>query len=1035
MTLATRTRQRNLRHGLGAIAALVAALVGIPVLLVTLGHALIDSPNPFHGATPPWRWNIHQVSHVLTRALDNRTIIATISRTGLALAWSAFAIVIASILVELRSLRLHGIPASRIRGLAWSQAIARRVAAGLLSLSTVLPAHVASAAPLTARPAATAPLSTAATPARTPAPTSVPLRTNDRWTTYHVVRGDSIYGIAGRLAEGDRTRTREIAQLILDRNLGHTMNDGRRFTTPGVILQGWMLDVPGVPPAAPVTEPTPPVAQPSSPGSGDTYTVRPGDSYWAISEHHLEIVLGREPSPREVLAETLQLEDLNADHLGRRTPATLLVPGDELVLTPSAEPTVPLPEPVPSTAPTAAPSPAPTVQPTATVPPPTVLVPPTVAPLPAPAEPTSSGPTSTVLAPPPPTTLSTVSGADRSSADDEHPVPPANNPWTDLAIGTLLATGVAATITKLRRRRLARRRPGTRVRPIPAEAAMTETVLRSEARPDRVATLHELLSGLRRTARLDGDRPLVRAAQLDDEGVELLWSQPQPSPPHRWTTTDGGWSWRIAWPSPAAASRDQVPVLPTLVTIGTRDDGAELLLDLEAAGSVAVDGPDELVGAFLRQVALTLATSPLAENIDLISTDLDVPGETQLERLRTATAESASTWLATRSEETRVGLGKAKVSTTLGARLLGRDRDEWEPIVVFAAHADSQLAECLSASSPPGIGSASVLGGASTANERIVLHGPDRAEWISMSLTFRPHLLPASAADAVNDLLDHVAEAPEEQVTLADSPIQLAAIQRPDSETGEDPAATPSRCYDVLVRVLGEVTVEGCPEHLTDAEVELLALLATVRPDGPINIDRLATLLAHDEWRTPQLRTIQARISHLRRKLGVGTDGAPLLPDSRAATGSPSRYLISPRVVTDVDLLDHASRLAGGLPSGEAQRMLRGAMELVTGRPYTAPTGYSWAYDEHAASRAVQVVGDVAAQLVELFGEAGDPSGIRWTVDRASRSVDDPMTELPYRLAERRWAEDLPSADLRESVRAHANRLAAFVDEEDPASG
>jgi hypothetical protein len=58
-------------------------------------------------------------------------------------------------------------------------------------------------------------------------------------------------------------------------------------------------------------------------------------------------------------------------------------------------------------------------------------------------------------------------------------------------------------------------------------------------------------------------------------------------------------------------------------------------------------------------------------------------------------------------------------------------------------------------------------------------------------------------------------------------------------------------CYDVLDRVIGEVEVEGVDEHLIDAEVELFALLATVRPDRPINFDRLATLLAQTTGEPP----------------------------------------------------------------------------------------------------------------------------------------------------------------------------------------
>ena len=159
---ALRSRERNLRRGLGALGGLAVLVVGVPAALLRLSRTLLDSPNPLGGMTAPWTWSGGQIKHALTRALDNQTVISTISRVGLVLAWIALAVIVISVAFELRSLRLHGIHMPRLHGLGWSQAIARRLAAGLLALSTVLPSHVASAAPLTPRAIATVPI--AATP-------------------------------------------------------------------------------------------------------------------------------------------------------------------------------------------------------------------------------------------------------------------------------------------------------------------------------------------------------------------------------------------------------------------------------------------------------------------------------------------------------------------------------------------------------------------------------------------------------------------------------------------------------------------------------------------------------------------------------------------------------------------------------------------------------------------------------------------------------------------------------------------------------
>ena len=1027
---ALRRRERNIRRGLGALVGLALLLVGLPVLLLRLSRALLHSPNPLGGMTAPWTWSGSEMKHALTRSLDNQTVISTISRVGLVIAWIALAIIVVSVAFEFRSLRLHGIHIPRLHGLGWSQAIARHVATGLLAFFTMLPSHLAFAAPLAPRAVATVPIATAPLHRMERSATPTPERA-ETWTTYTVAGGDSIYGIASRLADGDRGRTREVAQAILDRNIGHLMNDGHRFVTAGVIRIGWILDIPASRDAQVAS--TPAAAADAAPAAEETYVVERGDSYWAIADHHLEILLGCEPTAHEVLDETHDLMDRNVARLGNRTPTSMIYSGDVLILQSPNDDASPIA--APQEAPIhpevgSAPPPAPSLLPSWTPPAsttPTPLPPSTVPPVTAmntPAVPPQSVPAASV--PSPPTTADVSPAQTLNTKDAHHHDTTTTNPWAELVIGSLFATGLAATVTKLRRRRLARRTPGHRLVGITPAAATTESALHAESNPDRIGALHRLLGALAGHARLEGSRPLVRAVQLTDAGIELLWTEAQSSPTKPWTTTDGGWSWRTPWPAERPDHTPSRPILPTLVPIGARADGAELLLDLETAGSLSIEGEPSLVTAFTHQLVLALGGSPLAENIDLITVEVAVPGAEHLDRIRNSTIDTATDWLATRTTETNASLTKTKVPTTFAARLLGRPNDEWEPIVVVAPSADPETAGRLVDAALPGTGSVAIVRDVVTAKERIVLHSEQTAEWVRLGLVFTPHLVTNEAGEDLAALLAEVVDAVEVGAVLSDSPIEADASVVDGATQGSF-----HDCYDVLVRVIGEVEVEGVSEHLTDAEVELLALLATVRPDGPINLDRLATLLAHDEWRTPKPRSIQARISHLRRKLGNGTDGKPLIPDSRASTGGQTRYLISPRVVTDIDLLDHAYRLADDLPSGEAIEMLRSALERVRGKPYTAQSGYTWAYDEHAAARADQVIGDVAAQLIDLLGETGDVAGIQWVTQRARRGLDGPVAELPHRLVERIWAERMADPSLVESTAEYERELAAAVDDAD----
>ena len=146
-----------------------------------------------------------------------------------------------------------------------------------------------------------------------------------------MVRGDSVYGIAARLSDGSPSNTRDIAQRILERNLGRTMSDGMVFSSPGFIQIGWTLDIPrgadtGVGAPAPVAN------------SSDVYTVESGDCYWEIADHHLEVVLGRDPTAAEILEHTHEVMDANVHRLGDRSPASMIYAGDVLLLpTPNSD--------------------------------------------------------------------------------------------------------------------------------------------------------------------------------------------------------------------------------------------------------------------------------------------------------------------------------------------------------------------------------------------------------------------------------------------------------------------------------------------------------------------------------------------------------------------------------------------------------------------------------------------------------------------------------------------------------------------------
>lgn len=75
------------------------------------------------------------------------------------------------------------------------------------------------------------------------------------WAEHDVVRGDSVYGIAGELCDDAPACVGEVADAIIDRNLGRTMDDGRVFHDPSLIVVGWSLDIPAPSVETAATEP------------------------------------------------------------------------------------------------------------------------------------------------------------------------------------------------------------------------------------------------------------------------------------------------------------------------------------------------------------------------------------------------------------------------------------------------------------------------------------------------------------------------------------------------------------------------------------------------------------------------------------------------------------------------------------------------------------------------------------------------------------------------------------------------------------
>lgn len=191
----------------------------------------------------------------------------------------------------------------------------------------------------------------------------------------------------------------------------------------------------------------------------------------------------------------------------------------------------------------------------------------------------------------------------------------------------------------------------------------------------------------------------------------------------------------------------------------------------------------------------------------------------------------------------------------------------------------------------------------------------------------------------------------------AEPPADAAVLNAPFSEQD----------FDVLVRLMGPVEMEGVKQPIDRRKaVELVVYLAT-HPKG-LDDERLKTALWPDE-RAPQA-SFNTTVTRARSRLRTAADGSHHLPHVIASGGI---YRVGPGVTTDVVLLERPLVAARSAPEA-AMRILRAGLELVRGLPFaSARQGYEWAYAEGLVARIETVVGDAAHHLAQLALEARDP--------------------------------------------------------------
>src|SRR5215213_562445 len=194
--------------------------------------------------------------------------------------------------------------------------------------------------------------------------------------------------------------------------------------------------------------------------------------------------------------------------------------------------------------------------------------------------------------------------------------------------------------------------------------------------------------------------------------------------------------------------------------------------------------------------------------------------------------------------------------------------------------------------------------------------------------------------------------------------------------------------------------------------------------------------LDDDDTKRITTKTVLNRLSTLRRRLGCDEDGVELLPTSkggRQAGGQAAvgRYTVSPRVMTDVELLEHRYQTSLGLTSQEALIVLRDGLELMGGPAFRARKGYSWASGEGVQGKLACIINTYAARLMELAFEADDLPLVLETCRWAGRVIDDAVLELPMLRRQAAYAEASGDSALCKAVSEAKRRLRDYTDDTD----
>jgi len=633
-----------------------------------------------------------------------------------------------------------------------------------------------------------------------------------------------------------------------------------------------------------------------------------------------------------------------------------------------------------------------------------------------PMSPTAPGANAPIPAPDPPTTAPFAErAATPEPAGQTTPTETAPAPMTVGLIGLPSLTGGALIgyLGGLRRERERRRRRHHRFSaPIRAQQD-AERQVRAVARLDAPRWVDLALRHLAAALQEDGapPPPTILAVRAGNAGLDVFISPPWPVAPGRFIVRDDGHTWRL---DPAVGLEELarlaagVPAyVPGVVTVGETNDGA-VLVDLDAAGSLTIEGFPERAETILTAMTAELATAPWSEHCDicLIGAALELQG---LERVRTVPAEDAVAELAStarRSGEGGLGDGaRADIPSALTIAMIGSGALPADDLTRLVAAARPHTGLTVIAAIPTG---------GTAGRFRVVTDDDGTAMLYPLGLAVSPaqrnatstrllELVNATAmpgtdvpTDGSDDSEPAVEAAEQTTPTLEPDP-------RPDDEDTVEveapvPAVPPTTAADgaeavVHVRLLGPVEItwqNKAPKRQVGEFVTLLAAHPRLVTSEEARLALWPASVNDEHFGERAPATYWALTTRARAALGEDREGNPLI--IREANDA---LRLSPAVGCDWLEFQRLVTRARRHPEGAAAD-LTAALGLVRGRPFQG-TVFPWVEVERLDGAMEATVGDAAADLAQLALEAGD-------LDTARFAVAQGLLAVPHAEALVRWS-------------------------------